>query len=164
MARRVAIYPGSFDPFTLGHVDLVTRGCRLFDELIVAVGNNPAKRTQWFDVGVRMALAREACEDCANVRVVSFSGLLVHAARELGASVILRGIRTISDVDAELRDGIANRHLTGIETLYLPSDPALAYLSSSLVRDIASHGGEVAGLVPVGVLSALQDRSSRETT
>ena len=101
---RNAIYAGSFDPVTVGHVDLIRRGANLYDELIVAVGNNPAKR-YWFDVDHRVRLIAESVGDLSNVRVVPFTGLLVSAAEELGADVILRGLRALSDFDMEFRNG-----------------------------------------------------------
>ncbi len=158
MARSVAIYPGSFDPFTLGHADLVQRGARLFDEVIVAVGHNPAKSTGWFGVEERLALAAEACRGLENVRFTSFTGLLIRAAEREGATVILRGLRSPSDFDAEFRNGLANRDLAGIETLFLLTDPSTIFVSSSLVKEIAASGGDVSRYVPSAVNAALRAR------
>lgn len=156
---RVALYAGSFDPVTVGHVDVIARGATLFDRLIVGVGLNPAKR-YLFDGDERVALVREATSDLGNVEVVSFSGLLVDTARDLGADVLLRGLRALSDFDLEFRNGLANRDLSGIETLFLLSSPDHIYVSSSLVKEIASNGGDVSRLVPPHVQRALQGRSS----
>jgi pantetheine-phosphate adenylyltransferase len=153
---RAAIYAGTFDPPTNGHVDVITRGAALFDELVVAVGNNPAKRT-WFSVEERVELVRASLSGVrgGRVRVVSFSGLLVDAARAEGASVILRGLRALSDFDLEFRNGLANRDLTGLETLFLLTDAANVFVSSSLVKEIAENGGEVSRYVPAPVMAAL---------
>jgi pantetheine-phosphate adenylyltransferase len=157
MSTRVAIYAGSFDPPTLGHVDVIRRGALLFDELIVAVGDNPAKR-YWFDTDRRCSLLKESCGDVDNVRVMAFSGLLVHAARDTGASVILRGLRALSDFDLEFRNGLANRDLAGIETLFLLTEPNFIFVSSSLVKEIAQNGGDVSRYVPPPVFDAIAER------
>ncbi|MCB9682063.1 MAG: pantetheine-phosphate adenylyltransferase [Alphaproteobacteria bacterium] len=154
---RTAIYAGSFDPVTHGHVDVIHRGAALFDTLVVAVGHNPGKR-YLFDLDTRASLVRAACADCANVQVVPFSGLLVDTARSVGADVILRGLRALSDFDLEFRNGLANRELSGIETLFLLSDPSTIFVSSSLVREIAQHGGDVSGFVSEDVARAVHAR------
>lgn len=155
MAPRIAIYAGSFDPPTLGHVDVIRRAAALFDEVVVGVGNNPAKK-YWFDLDARQAMMRTSAP--ANVRVVAFSGLLIDAARAAGATVILRGLRAPSDFDLEFRNGLANRDLSGIETLFLLTDPANLFVSSSLVKEIAQNGGDVSRYVPAHVLAALAAR------
>lgn len=157
-----ALYAGSFDPVTVGHVDLVLRAVPLFDAVVIAVGHHPAKR-YWFDAERRAALFRAALDELApargvaldGVEVVTFEGLTVTAARDHGASVLLRGLRGAGDMDIEVRNAAGNRDLSGIETLWLPSDPALSFVSSSLVREIASHGGDVGRYVPAVVLDAL---------
>jgi pantetheine-phosphate adenylyltransferase len=151
---RTAIYAGSFDPVTIGHVDVIRRGARLFDRLVVAVGNNPEKR-YLFDNDERKRLISEAIGRCDNVEVITFRGLLVDTARQVGADVVLRGLRALSDFDLEFRNGLANRALSGVETFFLLSDPAYIYVSSSLVREIAQHGGDVAAFAPPGVVAAL---------
>lgn len=156
MTRR-AIYPGSFDPVTYGHLDVIRRGAALFDELLVGVGNNPAKRG-WFDLDTRMSLIRDEVAAIPNVRVVSFEGLLVDACKRFDAAVILRGLRALSDFDLEFRNGLANRDLAGFETLFLLTDPANIFVSSSLVREIAGAGGDVARYVPPAVLDAIRAR------
>ena len=157
MAR--AIYAGSFDPPTNGHVDLIRRGIGLFDGLVVAVGNNPAKR-YLFTLEERAALLSEAIADLG-VEIVPFSGLLVETAKEHGADVILRGVRATGDFDHEFRYGLANRDLTGIETLFLLAEPTQMFVSSSLIKEIASNGGSVERYVPSGVHNALLQKYPR---
>ncbi len=156
MTRR-AIYAGSFDPPTVGHVDVIARAAELFDHVVIAVGNNPAKRTR-FDLDQRQALVRGSVS-ADNVSVVAFTGLLIDAAAAHGAQVILRGLRSSADLELELRNGLANRDLSGIETLFILSDPAHAFVSSSLVKEIATHGGDVSRYVPAEVLAAFADDS-----
>lgn len=156
---RVAIYPGSFDPPTLGHVDVIRRGALLFDELVVAVGNNPVKK-YWFDFDQRLELLRAVTADVPNIRIASFKGLLIDACKKEQASVILRGLRALSDFDMEFRNGLANRDLSGIETLFLLTDPANIFVSSSLVKEIAMNGGDVSRYVAAPVLSAIQAKLS----
>jgi pantetheine-phosphate adenylyltransferase len=160
MPPRTAIYPGSFDPVTVGHVDVITRGARLFDRLIVAVGDNPAKRSYWFDIDERKALVR-ASVNAENVDVVGFSGLMVRAAEKEGATVILRGLRALSDFDHEFRNGLANRDLSGLETVFLLTDPGKIFISSSLVKEIAQNGGNVDRYVTDPVLDAIRERKAR---
>ena len=151
---RTAIYAGSFDPVTVGHVDLIVRGAALYDHLIVAVGNNPAKR-YWFSLEERTALIAEACAGVSNVEVLPFSGLLVDMAAKSNANVILRGLRALSDFDLEFRNGLANRDLSGIETVFLLTDPKNIFVSSSLVKEIATNGGDVSNYVPENVVKAI---------
>ena len=159
-----AIYPGSFDPPTFGHLDVIRRGAVLFDRLIVAIGNNPAKR-YLFEIEERETLVREALSDLIveptgselpRLEVVPFTGLLVHAAAELDATVILRGLRALSDFDLEFRNGLANRDLAGIETIFLLTEPRNIFVSSSLVKEIALAGGDVSRYVPDSVVAALE--------
>ncbi|MCB9678484.1 MAG: pantetheine-phosphate adenylyltransferase [Alphaproteobacteria bacterium] len=152
-----AIYAGSFDPVTNGHVDVIRRGSALFDEVLVAVGDNPAKR-YWFDREQREALIREAVSDVQNASVVTFRGLLVDAAAKHGANVILRGLRALSDFDLEFRNGLANRDLSGIETLFILTEPDNIFVSSSLVKEIHTNGGDVSRYVPANVIAALRSR------
>jgi pantetheine-phosphate adenylyltransferase len=154
---RVAIYPGSFDPVTDGHVDVIRRGAGLFDRLVVAVGHNPAKR-YWFDLDERIAMITSATREFGNVEIVSFDGLLVDACKRLGIPVILRGLRALSDFDLEFRNGLANRDLAGVETLFLLTDPQNIFVSSSLVREIAQNGGDVSHYVPPAVLAAIDKK------
>ncbi len=154
---KTAIYAGSFDPVTIGHIDIIRRGAELFHGLIVAVGNNPAKN-YFFEMNERVRLIEQAVADLDNVRVVPFSGLLVDACNEHGADMILRGLRALSDFDIEFRNGLANRDLAGIETIFLLTDPNNIFVSSSLVKEIAFNGGDVSRYVPAGVLAAMSER------
>lgn len=154
----IAIYPGSFDPVTNGHVDVIRRGSALFDELIVAIGHNPDKPGGFFSVAERMSLVEACCGDLANIRVVHFSGLMVHAARAEGATVILRGLRALADFDLEFRNGLANRDLSGLETLFILTEPNNIFVSSSLVKEIANNGGDVSRYVPVTVDRAIRKK------
>lgn len=155
---RTALFAGSFDPVTVGHVDLVTRGAGLFDRVVVAVGNNPAKRYR-FTLEERVELVRQALADAGVAAdVLPFEGLVVDAARRLGADVMLRGLRGVADLELELRNGHANRELSGLETVFLPALPEHVHVSSTLVREIASHGGDVSRYVPRVVLDALRRR------
>ena len=155
-ATVVALYPGSFDPITNGHLDLIQRGSALFDRLIVAILRNDEKRPL-FGLEERIEMLREVSRDLPNVEVGSFGGLLVDYARNQGASVILRGIRAVSDYEYELQMAMMNRKLEpDIETVFmLPGEP-YSYLSSRLVREIARLGGPVKDLVPPIVAERLR--------
>jgi pantetheine-phosphate adenylyltransferase len=144
---HAAIYAGSFDPVTMGHLDVIQRGVALFDRLVVAVGNNPSKR-YWFDLEARAQMVRDCTGHLPTVEVVSFDGLLVDACAEQGVTVILRGLRMLSDFDLEFRNGLANRDLAGMETVFLLTDPKNIFVSSSLVKEVAIAGGDVSRWVP----------------
>ena len=153
----VAVYGGTFDPVTLGHLDLVGRGARLFARLFVCV--SAEGRATWFPAEERAALVREAVRDLPNVSVALFRGLLVEEARRQGATVLLRGVRGAKDLDAELPMAFANRALApALETVFLAPSPALALVSSSLVREVAQLAGDVSAWVPPGVASAVARR------
>ncbi len=154
-----AVYAGSFDPVTLGHIDIVRRGCALFEQVIVAVGYHPKKR-YWFDVAKRQQLFLDATQDLPNCSVMTFEGLLVHFCEQQEASVILRGVRSVTDADYEMTYATANRDLTGVETVFLTADPKLSFLSSSIVKEISGNGGDVSRYVPAGVLTALSERTA----
>lgn len=160
-ARRSAIYAGSFDPTTVGHLDVIERGAALYDRLVVAVGLNPVKR-YWFPLDERVALLTQATEHIHNIQIVSFHGLLVDAAREHEAGVILRGLRALADFDQEFRYGLANRDLSGLETLFMLTDPEHVFVSSSIVKEIATNGGDVTRYVPPCVARAIADRLRAE--
>ena len=149
MAQRViAVYPGSFDPLTNGHLDLIERGSKIFDELIVAVLRNPEKEPL-FTVGERMEMLLEATQHCSNVSADSFNGLLVDYAVRRQARVILRGIRAVSDFENEMTMALMNRKLDGnLETVFMMPAVSYTFLSSRLVREIVHLGGDVRGLVP----------------
>jgi pantetheine-phosphate adenylyltransferase len=149
--RTIAIYPGSFDPITNGHLDLIARGSRLVDRLIVAVLQNGRKKPL-FSVEERGEMLKEVVKPYANVEVSSFNGLLVDYAAARGANLILRGIRAISDYEYELQMALMNRRLApGVETVFLMAGEEYSFVSSQLVKEIASLGGDVSGLVPVEV-------------
>src|ERR687890_501701 len=155
---HIAVCPGSFDPVTNGHVDVVRRAASLFDEVVVAVVGNPAKRGL-FPLDERIELLRAAVEGIEGVRVESVSGgLLVDYCRSVGASAIVKGLRSGNDFGYELPMALMNRHLTGIETVFLPGEPRFEHVSSSLVKEVAGHGGDVSGLVPEEVLARLLAR------
>jgi len=155
----VAIYPGSFDPPTNGHVDIIVRAARLFPRLIVAVGENPRKRTL-FSMRERVEMLEEICQELglSNVEVRPFGGLLVEFARRVGASVIIKGLRAVSDFENEFQQALMNRNLEGVETLFMPTSVEWSFLSSSLVKEVASLGGDVRGLVPRAVAVRLEEK------
>ena len=158
MKTSVAIYPGSFDPVTNGHLDLIERGEKMFDHLIVAVLNNVEKQPL-FTVPERVDMLREVTKRWEAVEVDVFQGLLVDYARKRGAAVILRGIRAISDYEYELQIAHMNRRLSpGVETVFLMAAEAYSFVSSQLVKEVASLGGNVAGLVPDLVDQKLKQR------
>ena len=151
------VYPGTFDPITNGHIDLVERASRLFDRVIVAVAVNPDKGTA-FPIETRVTLAREVLAHVANVEVCSFDNLLVDFVRQKEAGVILRGLRAVSDFEYEFQLAGMNRHLApNVETLFLTPAEQYAYISSSLVREISSLGGDVTPFVHRKVVAALHD-------
>jgi pantetheine-phosphate adenylyltransferase len=154
-----ALCPGTFDPVTNGHVDIVQRAAGLFDRVVVAVVENPAKEPL-FAVVERVDMLRESLADLSNVEVESFSGLLVDHARTRGVGVIVKGLRAVSDFDYELQMAQMNRHLGEVETCFVPTSPRWSYLSSSLVKEIARFGGDVSGLVPESALRRLKERLS----
>lgn len=152
---RIAVYPGTFDPVTNGHLDLVDRGSKLADRLVLAILRNEDKKPV-FTVEERMALIRGAVRPWNNVVVESFDGLLVDYARSIGATLILRGLRAVSDFEYELQMAMMNRRLApGLETAFLMPSEAYSYVSSRLVREVARLGGDVGGLVPSDVARAL---------
>ena len=156
--RIIAIYPGSFDPITNGHLDLIRRGARLFDRLIVAVLSNEAKQPL-FSADERMEMLREATSGLQNVSVDSFHGLLVEYATSQRATVLLRGIRAVSDYEYELQMALMNRRLQPeIETVCLMSGDAFSFISSRLVKEVISLGGNISGLVPASVEQRLKER------
>jgi pantetheine-phosphate adenylyltransferase len=155
---RSVVYPGTFDPVTNGHCDLILRAARLFDRVVVAVAADTAK-TPAFTTEERVHLVRQVVQDRPNVEVVSFAGLLVHFTRQLGVSVIMRGLRAVSDFEFEFQLAGMNRRMApDIETLFLTPDERFAYISSSLVREIARLGGDVTPFVAPVVQAALRER------
>ena len=157
----IAIYPGSFDPITNGHLDLIQRGSKLFDRLIVSILRNETK-SPLFSVKERMEMLREVVQGYANVEVDSFDGLLVDYAEKRGAQVLLRGIRAISDYEYELQTALMNRRLRPeLETVFLLSHEAYSFISSRLVKEVFGLGGNIAGLVPHSVEERLQRRMAK---
>ncbi|WP_130014884.1 pantetheine-phosphate adenylyltransferase [Serinicoccus sediminis] len=157
MTTRRCVCPGSFDPVTLGHVDIVARAAALYDEVVVAVMHNPAKQGT-FPVRQRLELVRESLPEQAAgvVRVEAYAErLLVDVCQEVGAQAVVKGLRGGTDFTYELPMALMNRHLTGVETVFLPGDPALEHVSSSLVKEVHRLGGDVSALVPAPVLAAL---------
>jgi pantetheine-phosphate adenylyltransferase len=159
-SRTVAIYPGSFDPITNGHLDLISRGSRLVERLIVAILHNSAKQSL-FSVAERREMLEEVARPYRNVEVTSFEGLLVDYAAARGANVILRGIRALSDYEYELQMALMNRRLNpSVETVFLLASEAHSFISSQLVKEVASLGGNVAGLVPPAVEERMKRRAA----
>jgi pantetheine-phosphate adenylyltransferase len=152
-----ALCPGSFDPPTSGHADVIGRALSLFDRVVVAVIDNPSKNSM-FTPAERAALLTEMYGD--SVEVTSFSGLLVEHVREVGADVVVKGLRTVEDYEYETQMAQMNHHMTGMETLFLPTRPQYRFISSSLVKEIARLGGSVGGLVPDVVEKALKEKLS----
>jgi pantetheine-phosphate adenylyltransferase len=153
-----AVYPGSFDPVTSGHRDVIERASRLFECVIVAVGRNGGK-APLFDPDERLAMLRDVCHDWPNVHVDSFEGMLVHYARSRGARVLIKGLRAVSDFEYEFQMALANRQQApDIETLFLMTSTEHLYLSSSLVKEIARLGGDVSRLVPAPVEQRLREK------
>ena len=152
-----AIYPGTFDPLTRGHIDLVERGALMFDRLIVGVAGNPAPGKQpLFTLAERVELARIALADICGVEVEGFDCLLIHYARQVGARVIVRGLRAVSDFEYEFQLASMNRHLdAGIETIFMTPAEQYAFISSTLVREVARLGGDVSAFVHPRVQAAL---------
>jgi pantetheine-phosphate adenylyltransferase len=160
-ASTIAIYPGSFDPITNGHLDLIQRGSRLFDKLIVSILRHDAKEPL-FSVEERMEMLREVVHVYPNVDVDCFNGLLVDYARERSATVLLRGIRAISDYEYELQMALMNRRLRPeLETVFLMSNEAYSFISSRLVKEVFGLGGNINGLVPPSVETRLKRRLSK---
>jgi pantetheine-phosphate adenylyltransferase len=157
-AVGVALYAGSFDPPTYGHLDLVERAARLFPQLIVAVGTHPT-RSPVFAVAERLSLLAEIVKPFPNVTVQSFDGLLVDYAKKIGARVVVRGLRVGSDFEYELQIAHANADLApGIDTIFLPTRTNYGFISASLVREIASYGGDVSRYTPKAVFDALRNK------
>jgi pantetheine-phosphate adenylyltransferase len=155
-----AIFPGSFDPITNGHLDVIKRGMRLFDELIVAVGRSPVKN-QLFTPEERVEMISELVADLPGVVVESFEGLMVEYAGKMHADVVLRGLRSLTDVQYEFQLALTNRAVAGIETIFIMSSEQYGFTSSTLIREVASLGGDLSNLIPENVQQRLAGRFSR---
>jgi len=154
----VAVYPGSFDPITVGHLDILTRAVKIFDRVIVAIGQHPGK-SGYFSVEQRSDLIRRSAEHLPPFEVASFSGLVIDFCRERGAQVIVRGLRAVGDFEPEFQAGLANRDLNpDVETVFLIPQPDRMFVSSSLVHEIAGHGGDYARYVSPAVAEAIAAR------
>ena len=159
-----AIFPGTFDPLTIGHQDLIARAAGVFDEVIVAIAMSPGKRPL-FSLDERIALARQSCAPYAQVRVEGFSGLLIDFARQRGANVLVRGIRSMTDFDYENQlAGMYRQLMPELEVLFLPARSELSCVTSSLVREVALHGGDVSPFVSTEVASAIGKRREQICT
>jgi len=152
-----ALCPGTFDPVTNGHLDIVGRAAGLFDRVVVGVVENPDKEPL-FSVSERVEMIREAVSELDNVEVDSFSGLLVDYARSREVGAIVKGLRAVTDFDYELQMAQMNRHLGEVETCFVPTSPRWSYLSSSLVKEVARFGGDVSSLVPEHVARRLKEK------
>ncbi|RYM07276.1 pantetheine-phosphate adenylyltransferase [Sporolactobacillus sp. THM7-7] len=158
MTERIAVYPGSFDPITYGHLDIIKRGLSVFDRIIVAVLNN-SRKAPLFTVNERVALIKESTKELPAVSVDSFDGLLMDYVRKKKVHVVLRGLRAISDVEYELQIASINKHLDPeIETCFMISSNRYSFLSSSMVKEVAKYGGSVHLLVPDAVERALEKK------
>ena len=158
---RRAVCPGSFDPVTHGHLDVIGRAARLFDEVVVAVGVNPSK-SRLFSPEERLDMLRRACGEWDNVRVAGFTGLLTDFCAAEGVHAIVKGLRAVSDFDYELQMAQMNASLADVETVFVPTSPAYSFLASSLVKEVARFGGDVSALVPGFVHDALTSRFAED--
>jgi len=158
---RLAVYAGSFDPITLGHLDLIERASLLFSDVVVAIGRHPTKHPL-FTVDERIMMLEKVCAPFTNVRVESFEGLLIHYCRQIGARVIVRGLRAVTDFEYELQIAHANADLCPeVDTIFLPTRTKHGFVSASLVREIAMHGGDVTRYAPPDVCEALRAKFAK---
>ena len=152
-----ALCPGTFDPVTNGHLDIIERAAQRFDALVIGVLDNPAKQPL-FSAEERVGLLKEATHDLANVEVEAFSGLLVEYATRKGIGVVVKGLRAVTDFEFEIQMAQMNHRLSGLETLFMTTSPQWSFLSSSLIKEVARFGGDVTGLVPPPVAERLAER------
>ncbi len=156
--EHTALYPGSFDPITLGHLDIIRRGAKMFDRLIVGVLVNQAKKSL-FSPEERATMIREVTQDIPNVEVITFSGLTVDCCRELGIGTVLRGLRAVTDFEYELQIAQTNHAMAPeIDTVFLTTDVRYGYVSSSIVREVASYGGPIGSFVPESLIPAIREK------
>lgn len=159
--KRIAVYPGTFDPPTNGHIDLVQRSLRIFDEVVVAIAANP-KKTPLFSLDERVTMFREATRDLKNVVIEGFDGLLVDYIRKKQAVATIRGLRAVSDFEYEMQMALMNRRLDSmIETVFLMPSEEYSFITSTIVREVASYGGNVSSLVPAVVVERLKQKFGR---
>ncbi len=160
---KLAIYPGSFDPFTNGHLDIVERGLKLFDRMIVAILVNPAKQSL-FSVEERLEMLRESLRPYPNATADSFDGLLVHYAQKQNADVILRGMRAVSDFEHEFQMAIMNRRMNReIQTVFLMTGLRWVFTSSSIIKEVARFGGDVEGMAPAPIIARLKEKYAKKS-
>jgi pantetheine-phosphate adenylyltransferase len=157
----VSLIPGSFDPFHNGHLEVVERASRLFDDVVVAALRNPQKAEPLFNLAEREEMLNEALAHLGNVKIVSVAKLVVDVAHDVGASAIVKGLRAVSDFENELQMAQMNRQLSGIETLFIPTTSTSAFVASRLLREVARYGGDVSAFVPKVVALRLQEKFSR---
>lgn len=156
-SRRLCLYPGTFDPITLGHLDVAARASRIFDEVLIAVAAGSGKQQTMFSLEERVELIADNLGPLPNVRVTSFEGLMVNFAQSIGASAVLRGLRAVSDFEFEFQMALMNRHLKPqLETIFLMPREDLIYTSSSIVKQVAKYGGDVSQFAPPNVFEALR--------
>ena len=159
---RIALIPGSFDPVHNGHLEVIERASRLFDEVVVAALRNPQKSEALFDDDERRDMLEEAVSHLANVRVVTMSTLVVNVAQQVGASAIVKGLRAVSDFENELQMAQMNKQLSGVETLFIPTSSAHSFIASRLLREVARFGGDVKAFVPTVVAQRLEEKFADE--
>ncbi len=157
-----AICPGSFDPITLGHVDIVRRAAEIFDEVVVCVMHNAAKKSPMFTLEEKLSMARRAVEEYPNVRVDSFDGLLTEYVRRYDKPVVVKGLRAASDFDYEFQMNMINKRLNpSVETMFLTASERYTFLSSSIVREVAQYGAELKGLVPDAIIPDIEEKAKQ---
>ncbi len=159
---RIALIPGSFDPVHNGHLEVIERASRLFDEVVVAALRNPQKSEALFDDDERRDMLEETVAHMVNVRVVTMSTLVVNVAQEVGASAIVKGLRAVSDFENELQMAQMNKQLSGVETLFIPTSSAHSFIASRLLREVARFGGDVTAFVPKVVAQRLEEKFTDE--
>jgi pantetheine-phosphate adenylyltransferase len=160
----VALFPGSFDPFHNGHLEVVERASRVFDEVVVAVLRNPQKSEPFFSIDERTEMLEESLAHLRRVRIVGVATLVVNVARDVGASAIVRGLRAVSDFENELQMAQMNRQLSGVETIFIPTSAQYSFIASRLLREVARFGGDVSAFVPKPVALRFEAKYPGPTT